>query len=89
MWWWGWGEEWGCDGERWVGGVGPQGNKGGVPLSCIFFTPMYETHIADLELDALKFSPKKNCKKEEFILEVVADLLITIAKSNAFKCTKT
>ena len=51
--------------------------------------PLYETHIADLELDALKFSPKKNCKKEEFILEVVADLLITIAKSNAFRCTKT
>ena len=33
---WGWGEECGCGGERWVGGVGPQGNKGGVPLSCIF-----------------------------------------------------
>ena len=32
----GWGEEWGCGGERWVGGVGPQGNKGGVPLSCTF-----------------------------------------------------
>ena len=25
----------------WGGGrVGPQGNKGGVPLSCIFFTPI-------------------------------------------------
>ena len=32
----GWGEEWGCGGERWVGGVGPQGNKGGVPLSFTF-----------------------------------------------------
>ena len=30
------GEEWECGGERWVGGVGPQGNKGGVTLSCIF-----------------------------------------------------
>ena len=32
----GWGEEWGCRGGRWVGGVGPQGNKSGVPLSCTF-----------------------------------------------------
>ena len=26
------------------GRVGPQGNKGGVPLSCIFFTPMTATN---------------------------------------------